>query len=405
MAEHRRIVYAGVDTHQEVHVAAVIDADGRLLATRQFPTSPLGLRRLASWLQRHGRVAKAGVEGTGSYGLALQRVLQARGIEVVEVNRPNRQLRRSRGKSDTVDAEAAARAVLAGHAAVVPKSRDGIVESIRVLRVALESSRRSRQRIGQQLHHLALTAPEPLRVDLAGLGPDALADRAARLRPGGDAADPATATSAGPRILGRQHRALTADLAELRQQLDVLTERANPALRQAHGVGPDTAAALLVAAGDNPQRLSGEAAFAALCGASPVEASSGKTTGHRLNRGGDRQANAALYRIVLVRMSNHRPTRDYVARRTAQGKSKRAIIRCLKRYVAREVHHLLLHPEPVATADALRSRRTALGLTQRAVADAVGAHAMAISRLERGLSHDRGLILRYHTWIGQLEAS
>jgi transposase len=227
MTEQQRTdVYAGVDTHQDAHVAAVIDSTGRMLGTKAYPTTSLGLRRLASWLERDGRIEKAGVEGTGTYGLGLQRVLQGRGIVVVEVNRPNRQLRRPRGKSDTADAEAAARAVLAGHATVVPKACDGIVESVRVLRVALDSVRRKRQRIGQQLHHLVLTAPERIRVDLAGLEDDALAERAARLRPGPDPADPAAATRTALRILARQHQALTADLAQQRQQLDGLTAAA-----------------------------------------------------------------------------------------------------------------------------------------------------------------------------------
>ncbi len=126
MKHSDRIVYGGVDTHLDVHVAAVIDQTGRLLATSPFPTTPLGLRRLERWLSGHGTVTKVGVEGTGAYGLGLFRVLQATGHEVIEVNRPNRQLRRSRGKSDTVDAESAARAVLAGHATSIPKTRDGI---------------------------------------------------------------------------------------------------------------------------------------------------------------------------------------------------------------------------------------------------------------------------------------
>lgn len=326
MTGNHHQVYAGVDTHQDVHVGAVLDATGRLLESRSFPTTPLGLRRLADWLTRFGTVARVGVEGTGTYGLGLQRVLQARGIDVIEVNRPNRQLRRARGKSDTVDAEAAARAVLAGHATVIPKARDGIVESIRVLKVARDSTRRNRQRISGQLRHLVLTAPEPVRLEVTGLTEKALVARAARYRLGDDPADLITATKTALRTLARQHQLLTADLAALRNQLDTLTARANPSLRQLCGVGPDCAAALLITAGDNPDRIRSEAAFAALCGASPIEASSGKVRHHRLNRGGDRHANAALHTIVLVRMSCHQPTRDYIARRTTEGKSKRAIM-------------------------------------------------------------------------------
>ena len=405
MTHQERIVYGGVDTHQDVHVGAVIDSTGRLLGTKAYPTTPIGLRGMLRWMTGQGTVAMVGVEGTGTYGLGLQRVLQHAGLTVIEVNRPTRQLRRTRGKSDTVDAEAAARAVLARHATVVPKSRDGIVESIRVLRIALESSRRSRVRVGAQIRHLVLTAPERLHLELAPLPLAEQAARAARFRPGDDTADVLTATRAALRVLARQYQSLTADMDLLSAELDTLTMRANPGLRQLRGVGPDTAAALLVAAGDNPERLTSDAGFAALCGASPVEASSGKITGHRLNRGGNRQANAALHRIVVGRMGHHQPTKDYIARRTAQGKSKKSIMRCLKRYVAREVYSHLVNPRPAEITDDLRPRRTALNIPIRVVALAVGENAMTISRLERGLGHDAELTRRYHTWITAQEAA
>ncbi|MDQ1304509.1 MAG: transposase, partial [Actinomycetota bacterium] len=377
----------------------------RLLESRSFPTTPLGLRRLADWLTRFGTVARVGVEGTGTYGLGLQRVLQARGIDVIEVNRPNRQLRRARGKSDTVDAEAAARAVLAGHATVIPKARDGIVESIRVLKVARDSTRRNRQRISGQLRHLVLTAPEPVRLEVTGLTEKALVARAARYRLGDDPADLITATKTALRTLARQHQLLTADLAALRNQLDTLTARANPSLRQLCGVGPDCAAALLITAGDNPDRIRSEAAFAALCGASPIEASSGKVRHHRLNRGGDRHANAALHTIVLVRMSCHQPTRDYIARRTTEGKSKRAIMRALKRYLAREIYHELVHPQPAQNTDDLRTRRQALHQSMHTVAEELDTTIMTVSRLERGLAHNRDLTTRYHQWLDHTETA
>lgn len=403
MTDQRAGVYAGVDTHQDVHVAAVIDATGRLLGTKAFPTTPIGLRALLRWVRRHGPLTRVGVEGTGTYGMGLLRVLREAGVEVVEVNRPNRQLRRNRGKSDPVDAEAAARAVLSGQATAVPKSRDGVVESIRILRMTLESSKRHQARIGAQMHHLIVTAPDELRVELGRLTPARRADRAARLRPGDNPAEVTTATKTALRTLARQYQALGQDIAALRGQLDTLTTQANPGLRGVHGVGPDTAAVLLAAAGDNPQRLTSDAAFAALCGASPVAASSGKTTSHRLNRGGNRAANAALHRIVLVRMSTHQPTKDYIAKRTAQGKTKRAIMRCLKRYVAREIYHHLANPKPAVQTGDLRARRTAMALPMRAVADAVGVTIMTISRLERGLIHDTELAHRYRHWIAQAE--
>lgn len=400
MTEHLPTVYGGVDTHMDVHVAAAVDHTGRLLGSRSFPTSPLGLRRLERWLSSHGTVATVGVEGTGSYGLGLQRVLQEAGHTVVEVNRPNRQMRRARGKSDTVDAEAAARAVLAGHATATPKSRDGIVESIRVLRLAATTTRQQTSRIESQIRHLIVTSPEPIRVDLQALSDRKRIQRAAAYRPGGNAADITTATKTALRTLARQWQALDNDAKALRRQLQQLTEQANPALLQLPGVGPDIAAALLIAAGDNPQRLRSSAAFAALCGVSPVEASSGKSQGRRLNRGGNRDANCALHRIVVVRMSHRDPaTLAYLDRRTKEGLSKRDILRCLKRYVAREVFQRLQHPEPVADRTRLRARRQALDLPLRVAAEHFQRPINAIARVENGIVHDADLIRRYDEWL------
>ncbi len=400
MKQQQGIVYGGVDTHLDVHVAAVIDSTGRLLATKSFPTSPLGLRQLERWLASHGQVAKVGVEGTGTYGLGLQRVLQASGHEVIEVNRPNRQMRRSKGKSDTVDAEAAARAVLAGHATSTPKSRDGIVECLRVLRLADRSMREQMTRLHGQLDHLSITAPEAIRIDTNGLSALRRAQKAAAYRPSDSIGDVTNATKTAMRTLARQWLGLREERARLRDQIQQLTAQSNPALLEMPGVGPDTAAALLIAAGDNQARLRSSAAFAALAGVSPIEASSGKKSGHRINRGGDRSANAALHRIVLVRMSRrHQPTMDYIARRTAEGLSKRDIIRCLKRYVAREVYHALTHPEPTTNIATLRARRNTLGIPMKTVAEHFHRPINAIARLERGQVHDAELATRYHAWL------
>lgn len=406
MKQERRIVYAGVDTHQDEHVAAVIDDIGALLGTKSFPTTPLGLKALQRWIAGHGHVAKVGVEGTGTYGLGLQRVLQDAGHEVVEVNRPNRQLRRTKGKSDPVDAESAARAVLAGHASATPKTHDGIVESIRVLLVAHTSTRQALQKVDGRLHSLVITAPEALRIELAHLSAVQRAETAARLRPSHDPADITTATKTALRTLARQRQMLAHDLKALTNQLEGFTTTANPSLRQVHGVGPIVAANLLVTAGDNPERMTSEAAFAALCGASPVQASSGKTTAVRLNRGGHRHANSALYRIAVVRMSKHHPpTMDYVTRRTAEGKSQPAILRCLKRYIAREIYHHLVNPQPGVRTDDLRTQRQTLNQPIRVVSEAIGATIMAISRLERGTNHDPDLATRYRAWLQQQNAS
>lgn len=343
MVEPQRVVYGGVDTHKEFHVAAVVDEVGRILGTDTFPATAAGYRRLLKWLERHGELVKVGAEGTGCYGMSLARFLADRGVEVVEVNRPNRQLRRRRGKSDTVDAEAAARAALNGEATAVPKAADGIVEAIRALRIVFCSTRNTRTRIANQIRDLLVTAPDPLREALEPLTTDQRVERAARFRCSGDTADPAEATKIALRTLARQHQALTVDLDALRSRLDELTLQANPALRRAIGVGSDVASMLLIAAGDNPQRLHSEAAFAALCGTNPIPVASGKTGYHRLNRSGDRQANAALYRAVLTRLAYDPETQAYIAARLAPGGgNKKHLIRKLKRYLARQLYPIIL---------------------------------------------------------------
>ncbi len=257
MANNERPVIGGVDTHRDLHVAAVIDERGKILDTSSFATTTSGYRQLLAWLRIFGELAKVGVEGTGSYGKGLFRYLASKGVEVVEVNRPNRQLRRRRGKSDTVDAEAAARAALNGEATVVPKTHDGVVESIRALRVAFTSARNSRTRVALQIRDLIVTAPAQLRAEIEGLSTAQRAARCARFRPG-DPSDPREATKLALRVLARRFEALTEEMDELGRVLDELTYTANPALRSARGVGADVAAILLVTAGDNPERLRNE---------------------------------------------------------------------------------------------------------------------------------------------------
>lgn len=313
-----------------------------------IPASAKGYRALLSWSRDLGEVRAFGVEGTGCYGAGLARHLRAHGEVVIEVIRPSRQARRRRGKSDPADAEAAAFAVLSGEASAIPKAGDAPVEMIRALRIPRSTAIRARTQAINALHALVVTAPEELREDLRGLPGPRLVRTCASFRPG-ELTDPVGATKTALRSLARRHQTLSAEVRELDRELCRLTAKACPSLVGIFGAGSDTAGALLLAAGDNPERLRSEAAFAKLTGVSPVEASSGKTTRHRLNRGGDRHANAALHRIVIVRLrQRHPPTIDYVARRTAEGKSKREIIRCLKRYVAREVYRALtdVHADP-----------------------------------------------------------
>jgi transposase len=280
------------------------------------------------------------VEGTGSYGAGLARFLAAHLQVVVEVNRPDRAARRRTGKSDPLDARAAARAVQAGQARVVPKAGCGQVEMIRCLRVARATAMRARTQAINALKALVVTAPLALREQLGGRSATRLVRAAAHLEPGPITSPRAAATLALRTLAGR-YQALSAEIDALTIQLDQLVASAAPRLVARFGVGQDSAGALLVAAGDNPDRLRSEAAFSMLCGASPIPASSGKTTRHRLNRGGDRQANAALHRIVVVRLRWHQPTKDYMARRLSQGKTRKEAIRCLKRYVAREIFAVL----------------------------------------------------------------
>jgi transposase len=325
-------------------VAAVLDHTGRLLDTQEFPASTRGYVALVTWAERFGPVERIGVEGTGTYGAGLTRFVRAYGLEAVEVNRPDRSLRRRRGKSDPIDAQAAARATQAGVAATAPKTREGQVEMIWVLRVARRGALKARVAAAEQLYGVLYSAPEELRQPLLGLKTKALVAACAALRPG-QVTSTTAATKTALRILARRWQQLQAELTQLDAQLQELVSAVAPTLVALPGVGVDTAGQLLVTAGDNPQRLRGEAAFAHLCGTAPIPASSGRTHRHRLNRGGDRHANNALWRIALVRMRCHPPTKAYVERRTKQGLSKLDIMRCLKRYIAREVYpHLTLPP-------------------------------------------------------------
>jgi transposase len=338
-------VILGVDTHLDSHVGVAVDHLGRRLGEASVPTTAKGYERLLMWAEGFGHVRCAGIEGTSSYGAGLTRHLRTRGIEVLEVERPEHRRRsshRNLQKSDPSDAERAARAVLAGEASVVPKSADGTVEMIRALRAARRSAIKARTQAANQLQSLRVTAPEELRHRLRGPSTKELASVAARFRLGDGPRDVTSATKLALRSVARRYEALSVEIAELEAHLDGLVAQAAPQMVSLPGIGTDNAATLLVVAGDNPQRLRSEASFASLCGVSPIEASSGKVVRHRLNRGGNREANRALYMVCLSRMRRDQRTQEYVARRTQEGKSKREIIRCLKRYVAREVYRVLI---------------------------------------------------------------
>ena len=336
-----RQITGGVDTHLDTHVAAALDANGGVLGVESFPTTTTGFVELHEWLASFGALERVGVEGTGAYGAGLARFLCGAGVIVIEVGRPNRQARRAHGKSDSIDAVEAARAALSGRAAAVAKTGDGNVEAIRVLLVAYRSGRDTRIKCLNQLRHLGFCAPDELRERFRGVTVAALAETAAALRPNPNGDPVVYATKLAMQTLGRRVVDIDADCARLHSELTGLVKTTAPSLVDLHGVGTHTAAMLLVAAGDNAGRITSEAAFAHLCGVAPIHASSGKTIRHRLNRGGNRQANHALWRIVFTRMSSDPRTRAYVERRTLEGRSKPEIMRVLKRYVAREVYRHL----------------------------------------------------------------
>jgi len=338
-----RAVTGGVDTHAGAHVAAALDHLGGLLGVQEFPATPAGYARLLGWLSGFGTVALVGIEGTGSYGAGLARHVTAAGIRVVEVDRCDRQDRRRAGKSDPLDAVSAARAAQSGRARGAPKGRDGAVEAIRALMVAKRSARAERTQTINQARALLVTGPDDLRARFAGHPAAELVTQIALLRPRpGDAVGYATRIAL--RELGRRAEFLDDQMDRLDELIIPLVTARAPGLLALYGIGPETAALLLVAAGDHPERLRSEAAWAHLCAVAPIPASSGKRTRHRLNRGGDRNANHALWRIVITRMSSHPATRAYVERRSKEGLSKKEIIRCLKRYVAREVYPRLRAP-------------------------------------------------------------
>ncbi len=403
MPDEYRAVVGGVDTHRDTHTAAAVDSTGRLLGTATLAATRAGYEDLWGWLRGLGSVERVGVEGTSSYGAGLSRHLAAHDVTVIEVLGPKRRARRGH-KCDPADAEAAARAVLSGEAAACPKSADGEVEAIRMLRAARRSAVKARTAAVNQLKGLLVTAPEQVAAPLRGLRTAALVGACARLRPDPGRGEAAAAAKRSLRVLAARWRALSAEISELAAEIARLCAQAAPALLAAPGVGPEVAAALLVAAGDNPDRLRSEASFAALCGASPIEASSGRTVRHRLNRGGDRQANNALWRIATVRLRNDERTQAYAARRRAEGKTDREILRCLKRHIAREVHRLLTDPPEVPHGADLRRRRTHHGLTLEAAAQALDASTPKISALERGLRHDRQLAERYQQHLDQIAA-
>jgi transposase len=350
MTELDVLVTVGVDTHADTHVAAALDQLGRIIDTTAVPSTRAGYAQLLEWASGLGVIDRVGIEGTGSYGAGLARWLTAQGIAVVEVDRPDRRARRRHGKTDEVDATAAAHAAQSGKATAIPKAGTGPVEAIRVIHLTRNGAVKARTQAANQLRALVVTAPDDLRDRLRSQPSTAkLAAAAAALRPGSRIDTPTAATKLALRAAARRWQALNDEAAALEAHLAALTTAAAPELTAQHGVGAVTAAQLLVTAGDNPDRMHSEAAYANLCGTSPLEISSGKSSRHRLNRGGDRQANAALHTIAITRLKSDPRTRAYAKKRTTEGKTRRDITRSLKRYIARELFPIIkqsLTPTP-----------------------------------------------------------
>lgn len=336
----RNVLVIGVDTHKDSHTACAVDGFGNRVGEIVVPASRAGYEWLHNWASQQGKVVLFGVEGTGSYGAGLTRYLRHQGEDVREVNRPGRGDRRRCGKDDLLDAEHAAREALAGRATVIPKAGDGTIEAIRVVKVARDTAVKARSQTMVALKAVLVTADDELRTYLEPLSDLRLVKACADLSTAAPTA-PSEATRYSLAMMARRWLQLQGEIKEHDRHLERLTAHAAPRLTNATGIGAVTAAQLLTAFGDNRDRIHSEAAFAKICGVCPIPASSGKTERHRLNRGGNRQANAALHRIVVNRLRWHKPTQAYVARRKTEGLSKRDAIRCLKRFVAREAYRLV----------------------------------------------------------------
>lgn len=316
-------VIAGVDTHKDVHVLCLLDGLGRKIWSGSFRADPEGYDRLAETIGDPGSCAAVGVEGTASYGAGLTRRLAELGYNVVEVLRPKRdKARPGEGKSDPLDAERAARKAASGRGCSVPKSQDGWVEAVRQLYVARRLAVATSTSCVACAKSMLTTAPGALRERFRGCErPKDLMPLLARRRKAGDALEESVLASL--RSVATVWKEARSQVESCDARIRALLEANAPALLGVEGCGTTTAAALVVAAGDNPGRLKGEAAFSMLCGVSPIPASSGKTERHRLNRGGNRQANWALYEIAIKRMAYDERTKRYVAKRTSEGKSRR----------------------------------------------------------------------------------
>lgn len=330
----------GVDTHRDHHAAAITDCTGAVHDQTRVPTDAFGYRRLLAFADRHACGPRAwAIEGTGSFGAGLTTFLLERGEWVIEVDRPKRPARRDGSKSDELDAARAAREALSREHHAQPRQR-GWREALRVLLATREGAVTSRTKAIGLLKGLIVSAPMQLRDQLRRHATDEQLARCARLRTGPAQSTEHRATVTAIRCAARRALALEAEAADLESQIELLVREVAGWLLAERGIGPISAAQILVAF-SHQGRFRSDAAFASLGGAAPIPASSGQTIRYRLNRGGDRRLNRALHTIVLSRLGHDPQTRAYAARRAAEGRTPREIRRCLKRYLARQLYRRL----------------------------------------------------------------
>ncbi len=394
--------YAGVDTHSDFHVLAVVDSSATVVETRRFPSDAASCASVARELAGRWGCAAAAVECCGSYGRGLVEALAGAGVRAMEVPASFRRLMAGKDKSDEADAAAAATFALAsaGRPARGPKDSSGPAGQLACLAAARRGAVKEATACVNEARGLLVKAPDPLRSRFKGMPKKRLMEALRRLAPG---KGPDRCERLALRSAARRWAACEKERASLEAEMAAIVSERYPSLLELPGVGAVCAAEVAAAAGDNPERFKSEAAFAKAVGCAPLEASSGKTVRHRLNRGGDRRANCAIHRIVVVRMSCDERTRAYVDKRVSQGKTKREAVRCLKRYVARELYRALLAPERRPPDLRLRARREALGETLAAAASAVGLSQGKVSRVERGESRDGRAEALLDGWLSSLE--
>lgn len=390
---------AGIDTHTDTHTLAILTPTGGAVLTATFNADAAGYAELIDQMRAAGEVSVVGVEGTNSYGAGLTRALTAAGYQVAEVLRPARRVRRMHGKSDPIDAIEAARSVLADDGVSEAKDTNTVSESLRFLLVARARLVSAATAVSNSLLSLLVTAPEPTRAKYRGLSTTVLVARLSAARPAPDLQDPGTAAVQAMRTLARAHQDATAKAGQLKEQMHQLLQAHYPQLLAIYGAGTVSAAQLAVTAGGNPHRIRNEAAFANLCGVAPIPASSGRTNRHRLNRGGDRRGNSALYRIALSRSQHDPRTREYIDRRRSQGKSDREVMRCLKRAIAREAYKALTTEQKPAERPDFTAQREAKGLSLTYVAQALHTWPARISDIEKQRRPLLELTDRYATWL------